>query len=95
MEGAGEGDNDSDSSYSFSEGCLLFELNPRKGSLVLDADEDDINLKLNEAEKMKELYIKSQKEREIQLKSKMMGEEISETWDITNESTDHEELELE
>ena len=47
MEGAGEGDNDSDSSYSFSEGCLLFEPNPRKGSLVLDTEEDDIKLKEN------------------------------------------------
>lgn len=60
MEGAGEGDNDSDSSYSFSEGCLLFEPNPRKGSLVLDTEEDDIKLKENQAEKMKELYIKAQ-----------------------------------
>lgn len=60
MEGAVEGDNDSDSSYSFSEGCLLFETNPRKGSLVLDIEDDDIIFKENQAEKMKELYIKAQ-----------------------------------
>lgn len=68
MEGAGEGDNDSSSSsYSFTEGCLLFEPNPRKGSLVLDDEEEELNSYENKAEKMKELYIKAQMEREVKL----------------------------
>lgn len=42
MEATGEGDNDSSSSsYSFTEGCLLFDPNPRKGSLVLDNEEEE------------------------------------------------------
>lgn len=49
MEVDGDG-GDSDSSYfssSFLDDCPLFELNPRKGSLYLEEDEDPLNLPLD------------------------------------------------
>jgi len=66
MEATGDGDNESYSSYSsFMEDCLLFEVNPRKGSLVLDNEEElETNTAFeNKAKIMKENFIKAQFEK--------------------------------
>lgn len=53
MEATGEGDNDSSSSsFSFTDGCPLFEMNPRKGSLYLEEEELEFQTRQNEKQRV-------------------------------------------
>lgn len=53
MEATGEGDNDSSSSsFSFTDGCPLFEMNPRKGSLYLEEEELEFQTRKQDKERL-------------------------------------------